>query len=218
MINKFSLPSSGAITRMTLLAFLSFRPMHGYELRKQIELSRRDRWADIKYGSIYGALRRLSGEGLLEEVGMARVGNRPPHTVYRTTEAGKEELSRLLKEAWVRPTPSARPMDTALSFVWLLPAGEVEGLIEERLAKIGEMAEELDSTQRWAEEQAEEHGLDLERGVRAMVSDLFEHSRRSIVAEREWAEYVLGRVRGGAYDLDEETMRAWDEQDGGDRG
>ena len=82
------------MTRLTLLALLAGQPMHGYELRRQIELRTMDQWADIRYGSIYPALRRLADEGLVEEAGRDRAGNLPTRTTYRITDAGREELKQ----------------------------------------------------------------------------------------------------------------------------
>lgn len=190
---------------MTLLAFLWFRPMHGYEIRRHIEEQKRDRWADIQYGSIYQGLRQLAKEGLVEEAGTEREGNRPPRTVYRITEVGREELLRSLRQMWAEPTFSARPMDVALSFVWLLPFEEVERLLEERLGRLDEISRELD--------EAQEQAVSPDPGIGAMVSDLFDHSRRLLAVEREWTENVLSRLRDGAYEIREETRRAWGDKD-----
>ena len=44
-----------------------------------------------------GGLQQLAREGLLEEEGAEREGNRPPRTVYKITEKGQEELLNLLR-------------------------------------------------------------------------------------------------------------------------
>lgn len=214
MTNILTSPSTGAITRITLLGLLLFKPMHGYEMRRNLEGQRREHWADIQYGSVYASLKQLAKEGLIEETGTEREGNRPPRTVYRITGAGEEELLRMLREAWSKPAFSARPLDTALSFIWLLPQEEVARLLEERLRALDEAARGLDETQEWTERMSrEEPGLDHGRGFQAMLSDLFEHSRRLLAGEREWTEYVLGRVRGGIYELTKETLEKWRDQD-----
>src|SRR5262249_61106037 len=91
MSTRARIPASGDVTRLTLLALLSGQPMHGYELRRQIELRTMDQWADVSYGSIYPALRRLGDEGKVEEGGRDRPGNLPPRTTYRPTDSGREE-------------------------------------------------------------------------------------------------------------------------------
>ena len=208
------LPASGTITRLTLLAFLALRPMHGYELRKAMEDNQMNRWADIQFGSIYARLQQLTKEGLLQEVGSERAGNRPPRTVYRITEAGQDELLRLLRRAWVQPALSARPVDVALSFYMLLPFAEISRLLEERLGALHAMAEELDAVQ----EQTVRHqqAVFVAPGIQAMVADIFDHSRRLLASERAWTTDVLDRVRRGVYSLDEEILSNWREYDGHD--
>src|SRR5699024_2102842 len=90
---------SGLTTRMAILGALSFRPMHGYEIRRELELRRVDRWAGVSYGSIYGRLRSLVREKHIEVVGSEQVGNRPARTVYRITPAGADELTRAMRTA-----------------------------------------------------------------------------------------------------------------------
>src|SRR5690625_4040861 len=87
----------GLTTRMAILGALSFRPMHGYEIRRELELRRVDRWAGVSYGSIYGRLRSLVREKHIEVVGSEQVGNRPARTVYRITPAGADEPTRAKK-------------------------------------------------------------------------------------------------------------------------
>lgn len=216
MTDKLTSPSTGPITRMTLLAFLQFKPMHGYEVRRNLEGQRREHWADIQYGSVYASLKQLAKEGLIEEAGTEREGNRPPRTIYRITGAGEEELLRLLREAWAKPAFSARPMDTALSFVWLLPQEEVAQLLEERLRALDDATRGFDETREWAEQMSQEQGMDHGQGFQAMLSDLFEHSRRLLTGEKEWTEYILGRVRSGVYELAKETLEKWRRQDASD--
>lgn len=185
--------ASGAITRLSLLALLSFKPMHGYELRKEIEDRRMDRWADIRYGSIYAGLKQLTKEELLEEAGTERDGNLPPRTLYRTTEAGKEQMLALLRQAWVEPQFSAKSVDVALSFFMFLSQEEIAQLLYERLERLDGALTELDV--------AQEGSINPDPGVRAMVCDIFDHNRRLLSAEREWSEHVLSRVREGAYTM-----------------
>lgn len=198
---------SEPISRLTLLALLGFRPMHGYEIRSEIEERRMDRWADVSYGSIYGGLRQLAKEGLVEEAGTERSGRRPARTVYRITESGGEELRALLRQAWVRPFFPATGVDVALSFFPLLSLDEVSRLLGERLAALDGIAEGLDSAEKATTDQQRAQGV--VRGIRAMVSDLFEHRRCLLAAERAWTERIMRRIREGDYAIDDEVLRRW---------
>src|SRR5690625_7601859 len=90
----------GLTTRMAILGALSFRPMHGYEIRRELELRRVDRWAGVRYESIYGRLRSLVREHLFDDVDFEQVGNRPARTVYWSIPAGGYALTRAMRIAY----------------------------------------------------------------------------------------------------------------------
>jgi DNA-binding PadR family transcriptional regulator len=76
--------------------------MHGYELRKRLNLMLG--WGRVlSYGSLYPALKKMLRTGLIEEeLTTPTPVTRRPRIVYRVTEAGTEEFSRLMSE--VGPT------------------------------------------------------------------------------------------------------------------
>lgn len=189
-----SLPSvsaNGEMTRVVLLGALARSgPMHGYAIKQTLHEWYMDFWADVKPGSIYAGLKRLVVEGLIEEVGTSRDGNRPVRTTYRITSAGQVELRRLLRSFWTPPMRVARPVDMALNFVTELPADEIEPLLRERLQAV--------------QNQIALFGPELrprfdDAARQARVDDLHEHELRLLEAERDWCEHVLERLESGAY-------------------
>lgn len=189
-----SLPSvsaNGEMTRVVLLGALARSgPMHGYAIKQTLHEWYMDFWADVKPGSIYAGLKRLVVEGLIEEVGTSRDGNRPVRTTYRITSAGQVELRRLLRSFWTPPMRVARPVDMALNFVTELPADEIEPLLRERLQAV--------------QNQIVLFGPELrprfdDAARQARVDDLHEHELRLLEAERDWCEHVLERLESGAY-------------------
>lgn len=188
-----SLPSisgNGEMTRVVLLGVLRNGPMHGYAIKQTLHGWYMDFWADVKLGSIYAGLKRLVSEGLLEEVGTSRSGNRPVRTTYRITQAGREELRRLLRSFWTPPVRVSRPVDLALQFVNELSPEEIEPLLRERLQAV--------------ENQILIFGPELrpqfdDPGRQARVDDLHEHELRLLIAEREWCQQVLKRLSAGVY-------------------
>lgn len=190
-----TIPASGALTRLAILGSLSYAPMHGYEIRQEIERRRLERWADISYGSIYGRLRRLVDEGMVEIVRTERESNRPARTVHRITSAGEEELARSMHAALSQADFSAHTIDLALSYC-ATPAGRLGAellvrLLRKRLVRLGEVADELRA--------ALVETVSDQPGVRALVDDLVSHSQRRVAVEHEWTEHVLGRVTAGDY-------------------
>src|SRR5258706_4888881 len=76
----------------SLLALLYQRPMHGYELGKQLTLTVSAEW-DVKPGQIASTLARLKEAGLLDSEVM-EISDAPDRKVYTLTEAGIEEMHR----------------------------------------------------------------------------------------------------------------------------
>lgn len=94
--------------RNALLALLYQRPMHGYELGKQLRLTVHADW-DVKPGQIASTLARLREAGLVDyEVEAA--DDAPDRKVYFITDAGVAELNR-----WYR-TPEVREYRLGDSF------------------------------------------------------------------------------------------------------
>lgn len=190
-------PPSGAITRIALLALLTQRPMHGYEVRQVIEQYGMHQWANIQYSSIYGGLQQLTKEGLIEEAGTAREGNRPQRTQYRITPQGTDELHALLRQTWAHPVFPPDATNIALSFFMVLPPAELQALLGQRIALLDARLARLDAREEWADDAG---GRAKPGAVQAMVADIFSHQRYLLQAERDWAAHVLTRMQHGAYD------------------
>src|SRR3954466_5367578 len=75
--------------RLFILGSLAERgEMHGHALRLLAEEEHIDSWTDFGPGSIYGAIKRLTTDGLIEERRTEREGNYPERQVYGITDAG----------------------------------------------------------------------------------------------------------------------------------
>src|SRR5437773_11594761 len=100
MSTRGRLPSPDC-TRIAILGLLCRDgAKHRYELRKLIENQHIDGLADIQFGSIYAALKRLRDEGYLKEHRPSQEGNRPAKTTYGITQLGKKELRSLIERAF----------------------------------------------------------------------------------------------------------------------
>jgi hypothetical protein len=68
-------------SRLLILGLVKWaQPVHGYDVKRELENWQVEQWATIAPGSIYHGLRKLSQDGLLEEVATERVGSRPART------------------------------------------------------------------------------------------------------------------------------------------
>ena len=76
--------------KYSLLALLYQRPMHGYELGKQLHLAVNADW-DVKPGQIASTLARLNEAGLVAYE-VVETSDAPDRKVYAITDAGIEEL------------------------------------------------------------------------------------------------------------------------------
>src|SRR3954453_4797775 len=83
---------------LAVLGLLHEGPMHGYELRKRLNLMLG--WGRVlSYGSLYPTLKKMLRGNLIEEAAttVAPVTRRP-RIVYQLTEAGQDEFERLMME------------------------------------------------------------------------------------------------------------------------
>ncbi len=121
------------------------QPVHGYEVRQELMSWGVDQWANIQPGSIYHALRKLSEEGLLEEVATEQVGARPARTTYRVTPAGDGEFEELLRKYWWEYREPVDPFVAAFGYLPALPRREAVAALRNRAklleAKIQPMVE-----------------------------------------------------------------------------
>ena len=84
---------------LAVLGLLHEGPMHGYELRKRLNLMLG--WGRVlSYGTLYPTLKKLLRAGLIEESPGSRAAvTGRPKIVYSVTEAGHQEFERLMSEA-----------------------------------------------------------------------------------------------------------------------
>ncbi len=116
--------------------------MHGHRLRLTAERYRVHLWTDITVGAVYGAMKRLAGEGLLREAGREREGNRPTRQLYEITDAGRQALAAEqragLSEIWFKPDP----FDLALTRTDPDTLDALPSVLAERLEKMRAMLAE----------------------------------------------------------------------------
>lgn len=123
--------------RLFVLDSLAKRgPMHGHALRLLAEEEHIHVWTDFTVGAVYGVIKRLSGEGLIEEDRVEREGNYPERVVYRITDAGARSLDQLRREGLEAFSLRPDPVDLALAKLDPDRLDELEGVIRGRLATL----------------------------------------------------------------------------------
>jgi DNA-binding PadR family transcriptional regulator len=121
---------------LTVLCLLRERPMHPYEMQRLIRQRHNDQFLDLKRGSLYHAIERLEGAGLIEAVETSREGRRPERTVYRLTEPGQREVLDWLREMLAKPVRESSQFLAAMSFALHLSAEDVVDQLSERGRRI----------------------------------------------------------------------------------
>ena len=157
--------------------------MHGYELRKRLNLMLG--WGRVlSYGSLYPALKKMLRASLIEEVAAGpATTSRRPRIVYQVTDAGHAEFNRLMAE--VGPTAwEDDNFDVRFAFFGRtdmeIRLRVLEGRrtrLQERLTKVqAELTRTQAEVNRYAAE-LQRHGVEsVEREVR-WLSDLINAER-----------------------------------------
>jgi DNA-binding PadR family transcriptional regulator len=191
-------------TRLMILGLVQWmQPVHGYDVRRELESWQADEWANIAPGSIYHALRKLAEEELLEEVATEKVGARPARTTYRITPKGVREFDELLRRYWWQFSSPVDPFLAGFAFLPQLPRDEAVAALRNR-ARILRAAADM---QRFA------LASEFTRQSKPVhVSWMFERMIAQMEAEIAWCERVAARLEGGVALFPEGFVSYQDEQ------
>jgi DNA-binding PadR family transcriptional regulator len=175
----------GETIELAVLGLLHEGPMHGYELRKRLNLMLG--WGRLlSYGSLYPALKKMLRGGLIEESTSAPTSSsRRQRIVYQVTEKGTAEFHRLMSEvgpaAWEDDNFDIRFRffsSTDMEIRLRVLEGR-RSRLQERLDRVQrELAMTQQEVDRYADE-LQRHGVEsVEREVR-WLSDLINAERRA---------------------------------------
>jgi DNA-binding PadR family transcriptional regulator len=120
-------------------------PMHGHQLRLLAEKEHVQEWTDISVGALYGALKRMTADGLIEEVRAEREGAYPERQVYAITEAGRISLSTTKLNALREIVVRTDPFDLAMSRLDGTKLDSLDELLAARIAHLKSMAAEAEA-------------------------------------------------------------------------
>lgn len=123
---------------LAVLAYLSQRPMHPYELSKTLRAHGDDRSIKFTHGSVYMVVEQLVKAGLIAEQETSREGQRPERTVYGITPDGRAELQDWLRDLVGTPRHEYPAFGSALSLVSALHPDVVVELLRQRLVLLEE--------------------------------------------------------------------------------
>ena len=164
-------------------------PQHGYELKSHIEQEMGD-WTSIAFGSIYFALKKLTEEGFIRQIGQEQHGNRPSRIIYEITPPGEKEFQRLLKKTWTDQNRQYFPFDIGLFFLKDLNEDTRLQLIQNKINEAETSIKYLKSHEKT--EMASPH-------MPAEASAIFSHSLYHLKAELAWLREIEQKMKEGKY-------------------
>jgi DNA-binding PadR family transcriptional regulator len=173
------MPSKGATLELAVLGLLHESPLHGYELRKRLNLLLG--WTRLlSYGSLYPALKRMLRSGWITEVvATSTAVSRRQRIVYEITPAGTAFFTSEITEAG--PTSwEDESFNMRFAFFSRTDAGVRMRILEGRRSRLQERLDRARSTHGGSDRYVTElqrHAIDsVEREVR-WLTDLIEAER-----------------------------------------
>lgn len=171
--------------KLLILGVLSGKgPMHGYEIRQELESWNAEQWANIAYGSIYFALKSMAKDNLIKVVNE----DQPEKIVYEITASGKEKFLDLLRKYWQEIKPIIDPFQVALTFMNYLPKDELLILLEYRADSLRLMIKSMNQLTpiRMKETKAPEH-----------IAENLKLYQAHLQAEIDWIKEAIEKVKAG---------------------
>lgn len=186
-----------SIRLLLLGVLLRKQPIHGYDVRRELEQWNADRWANIAYGSIYSALGKMADEGLVEAANADLSERQSARTEYTITERGKAEFEHLLHEYWWELKPTIDPFQIALTFMDRLSPSELLDALHNRADQLHTslltlqhtQPDELTPSPALSNQHHPHHPRHLAEGMRLMIAH--------IETELRWIREVICKVERG---------------------
>ena len=172
---------------LAVLATVVQRPMHRYEMASLMRARGKDRDMDIKWGSLYTVVANLEKNRLLEVIEVTRQGARPERTVYRITDAGRDELVGWTRELIAEPEAEDTRFIAGLSVLAVLTPRDVIDLLRRRLGRLTETIDALTAQLRQAS--------DVPRLF--LIED--EYRIAMTQAETDWTRSLLDELSAGTF-------------------
>ena len=157
--------------------------MHGHQFRLLAEEEHVALWTDITVGSLYGAIKRLAAEELIEEVRVERSGAYPQRQVWAITDAGREALGglrlRALRDIVIKPDP----FDIAMTRLDDAHLEDLPAIITARIASLSATLEQ------W-----EAHANAIDRYLSVSERIVMKHRADRLRAEIAWHDELLAAL------------------------
>lgn len=171
---------------LAVLAQLGDKPMHPYEIARVLKDGRKDESVKLNYGSLYSVITALARDGFIEPAGTEQDGNRPQRTVYRLTDAGRDEVDDWMRSLLGAPVKEFPQFLAALSFMQVLAPDDAAALLRTRLVALRVAVRRLED--------------DVEHRVEAVPAPFTaetEYELALLLAELRYTEALVRRLGDG---------------------
>jgi DNA-binding PadR family transcriptional regulator len=177
------------VLELAVLGLLLDSPMHGYELRKQLNALLGTMRA-LSYGTLYPALKGLVAAGLIREAAAddgttSALAGKRARIVYELTAEGKERFQGLVRS----PGPTAWEDETFgvhFAFFSRTDAASRLEVLEGRRTRLQERLESFRQNRARRRERLDRYTLELQR-----------HGQESVEREVRWLTELIDGERAG---------------------
>jgi DNA-binding PadR family transcriptional regulator len=177
---------------------------HGYQVRQDLLLWAADKWANVKQGSIYHALKKLTAENLLEAVTTEESNLGPDRVVYRITPAGEGDFFYLMNKALGEIDSGPGLFNAALPFITAMDRATLLFLLRARIRQTeGQMA----TTRHLMDSTIAENPGDL--GKPAHIREMFRYWNANVDGVLDWLRDLVKRLEDGEYVFADENPAAF---------
>ncbi len=172
---------------LAVLACLTERPMHPYEMATTLRERGKDQSIKLNYGSLYTVVEALQQNGLIVAQETEREGRRPERTIYRLTDAGRMEAIDWVSELLSTPAKEFTRFEAGLSLAGVLPPEDVAALLKDRCDRLEmEIAQERSLLQ-----------LVGQRGLQRVFLIESEYHLAMREAELAWTRKLVEEIASG---------------------
>ena len=174
----------GETIELAVLGLLHEGPLHGYELRKRLNLMLG--WGRVlSYGSLYPTLKKMLRSNLIEETKVASTPvTKRPRIVYQVTESGHAEFERLMSE--VGPTAwEDDNFDIRFAFFGRTDMEIRLRVLEGRRTRLQERLDRVQQQLAMTQKEVDRYATELQR-----------HGVESVEREVRWLSDLINAERG----------------------
>lgn len=184
--------SRTSVLETAILGILNESPLHGYELRKRLNLMLGS-FRALSYGSLYPALKTLVARGLITGSEQTSTAAKPiglsgkrARIVYELTAEGKEHLQTVLASSGPA-TWEDESFDVRFAFFAQTDTETRIRILEGRRTRLTERLEAVKESAARTRERLDEYTLELQR-----------HGLEQVEREVRWLDGLITTERGRA--------------------